>query len=445
MPNRPGKRPRGAFDALIGSPLYEPEAMDMHLSDEAMALVTRALGRLEGPVVDYHCHVAGRGRGSSCCVHPSMRDDASILNAAGYVNRAKMRVFMCAFGAGEDDTDEAVAARLARLARHTPHGLRCILLAFDQRHDKETGAPQPDQSAMTVPNDHVYGLAKAQPDIFGWACSVHPYRLDACEELERCYRRGARVCKWLPNSMIIDADDERCEPFYAACARLGMAILCHTGAETSVDFLGSRVVNELGNPLRLRRALRAGVKVIAAHCASEGEGQEDSGEWRPCQELLFDMMARDEWRGLLFADISALILFKRLHVLVEVLARPALFDRLVYGSDWPVPALGGRTVGTKAQPLALRHGGAIGAQLVLTGLITAAECDALHEVFQFNPLLFDLVLKLTVRHPSTGAMLPASVFSAHPLLPPLGPDVSAANLRQQIADAAAVGNSVVTL
>ncbi len=122
-------------------------------------------------------------------------------------------------------------------------------------------------------------------------------------------------------------------------------------------------------------------------------------------------------------------------MLVEVLARPALFDRLVYGSDWPVPALGGRTIGTKAQPLAVRHGGAIGAQLVLMGLVSAAECELLHEVFQFNPLLFDLVLKLTVRHPSTGAMLPASVFSAHPLLPALGPDASAATLRQQIADA----------
>jgi hypothetical protein len=46
-------------------------------------------------------------------------------------------------------------------------------------------------------------------------------------------------------------------------------------------------------------------KVIAAHCASEGEAQEDTGAWRPCQELLFEMMACDEWRGLLFADISA--------------------------------------------------------------------------------------------------------------------------------------------
>ena len=51
--------------------------------------------------------------------------------------------------------------------------------------------------------------------------------------------------------------------------------------------------------------------------------------------------------------MQALILFKRLHVLVELLARPQLFERLVYGSDYPVPALGGRAIGTKAQPLDL--------------------------------------------------------------------------------------------
>ena len=47
------------------------------------------------------------------------------------------------------------------------------------------------------------------------------------------------------------------------------------------------------------------------------------------------------------------------------------------------------------------------------------------QVFQYNPLLFDLVLKLTVRHPVTKAMLPAHVFGAHPLLPPFGKDVDA--------------------
>ena len=139
--------------------------------------------------------------------------------------------------------------------------------------------------------------------------------------------------------------------------------------------------------------------------------------------------------------------FRRLHVLVELLAKPELFPRLVYGSDYPVPALGGRIVGTRPQPLAFRHRGAFGAQLVTLGLLDAAHCDLLHEVrmhartraratsahsrpasrqvFQFNPLLFDLVLKLTVRHPVTKIMLPAHVFGAHPLLPPFGQDVDA--------------------
>lgn len=148
----PRKRSRDAYDALISSALFEPEMMELHLSPEAMALVREAMLRLDGvPVVDYHCHVAGRGRGSACCVHPSMRDDASALNVAGHLNRAKMRVFMCAFGAGAETNDAEVADRLARLARHTPAGLRCVLLAFDQRHDLATGAPQPEQTAMCTP------------------------------------------------------------------------------------------------------------------------------------------------------------------------------------------------------------------------------------------------------------------------------------------------------
>lgn len=49
---------------------------------------------------------------------------------------------------------------------------------------------------------------------------------------------------------------------------LGMVLLTHTGVEHSVDFAYHN--DELGNPLLLRAPLDAGVKVIAAHCASEG-------------------------------------------------------------------------------------------------------------------------------------------------------------------------------
>lgn len=422
MPPRPRKRPRNGFDRLIGSPLYEPEAMDLHMSAEALALVKAAMAKLEGrAVVDYHCHLAGIGRGSACCgplgSNPLCRT----------YNHAKVRVFMSAFGVPPDGEDAEVAERLARLVRHTHPRLQCVLLPFDRRYDRESGAALHAETPLYVPNDFVDGVRRSHPEVFAAACSVHPYRPDAVEELERCHRRGARICKWLPNSMLIDPSDPACDRFYEACVRLDIAILCHTGDETSVDFPNARVDNALGNPLLLRRPLRRGVKVIAAHCASEGSATDDRGRRRECFELLTEMMLDGEssWSSLLFADISALIIFKRAPKLLRLLETPQLFDRLVYGSDYPIPALGGRIVGTSAQPLALLHGGAFGAQLVKLGLLSAAQAAALEEVFNYNPLLFDLVLKLTVSHPKTGAQLPASVFSAHPLLPPSGQDLTA--------------------
>ena len=53
-----------------------------------------------------------------------------------------------------------------------------------------------------------------------------------------------------------------------------------------------------------------------------------------------------------------------------------------------------------------RPAGALQPQLVSAGLVTAPEAMALQEVFEYNPLLCDLVLKLTVRHPHTGARFP---------------------------------------
>ena len=74
-------------------------------------------------------------------------------------------------------------------------------------------------------------------------------------------------------------------------------------------------------------------------------------------------------------------------------------------------------MGLKPQPLALFHGGAFEPQLVKLGLLGEDEARGLHEIFEYNPLLCDLVLKLTVRHPETKVMLPASLFGAHPELP----------------------------
>ena len=50
-----------------------------------------------------------------------------------------------------------------------------------------------------------------------------------------------------------------------------LPLISHAGLERAV--LG-REAHDYGNPLRLRRALDAGVRVVVAHCASMGEDRD---------------------------------------------------------------------------------------------------------------------------------------------------------------------------
>ncbi|ETO21910.1 Amidohydrolase 2 [Reticulomyxa filosa] len=125
---------------------------------------------------------------------------------------------------------------------------------------------------------------------------------------------------------------------------------------------------ENGNPLRLQRALDKGVKVIMAHCASEGEDEDlDSNTHAQVSsvDLFMRLMDNPKYDGLLFGDISALTSFRRVGALVKVLKRTDIHHRLIHGSDYPV----------------------------INNLITPAQSAALTEIFGYNPLLADFVLK----------------------------------------------------
>jgi mannonate dehydratase len=111
-------------------------------------------------------------------------------------------------------------------------------------------------------------------------------------------------------------------------------------------------------------------------------------------------MEERKYAGLLFGEISAMLQFNRMPVpFAAILKRQDLHARLVNGSDYPLPAIN-----------ALIHT----RSLARDGFITAAEREALNEIYDYNPLLFDFVLKRTIRHPETKQKLAASVFMANP-------------------------------
>lgn len=382
---------------FAGASSRAPEELESGLSTEARAVLERCYEGIEpARLLDVHTHVAGLGAdGTGCRVNPEM------LSWFHPVKHAQFLAYAHAARITDlEHGDAQFVARLEALVRANPRHGRHALLAFDEHYALD-GSVVPERSEMYVPNDYVLALAKRAPDLFVPVASVHPYRADAVRELERCAQQGVKLCKWLPNAMGIDPADARCDAAYDALARLGIALLTHTGDEHAVDAAGAQ---DLGNPLRLRRALEHGVTVILAHCATLGEGEDldaapESGGERPRVpnfELFVRLMEEDRWAGKLFGEISAVTLKNRDVALVaQLLARTDLHARLVNGSDYPLPAI--RAVWSVAR-------------FADAGLLTEEEARALEELYDFNPLVFDFALKRTLRHPATGARFAPSIF-----------------------------------
>ncbi|MSQ83349.1 MAG: amidohydrolase [Myxococcales bacterium] len=386
------------LDRFTGGWRFQPAQMRAGLSASARALLQQTYTGLDADrLVDYHVHVAGLGVGNTGCeVNPRSQ---SWLH---FKDRFKFAAYLSA--AGVTDTaqaDQQFVERLLDLHRHLDLRGRYYILAFDKRY-RPDGTVDDAHSEFYVPNAYVFALAQRHPHALLPALSVHPYRRDALPELVKWAGQGGRLIKWLPNAQGIDPASPLCLPYYAKMRELGLILLSHTGKEQAVE---AELDQDLGNPLRLRVPLNAGVTVIAAHFASLGEDQDLDDPLlarRPSWQLALRLLDDPRYRDLFFVDISAITLANRVgEPLALMLRRTDLHSRLVNGSDYPLPAIN----------ILFRLG-----KLVELGFISAADQQPLAEVYDYNPLLFDLALKRSLKDPQTGTRFAASVFMVHPKL-----------------------------
>jgi uncharacterized protein len=200
---------------------------------------------------------------------------------------------------------------------------RAVLLAMDGAYDA-AGALDESHTDFLISNDQVFAVARAG-DRFLPGVSVNPARRDALDELERCAAMGAVLVKVLPNTQGFDPADRRFVPFYTALARLGLPLLSHVGYEFSLIGRDQSV----GDPARLRAALDEGVTVIAAHGCSSGLF---------FRERHFPTMLDLARRYTNFyVDTSALTIPNRVGALFRLRRHPEIFDRLIFGTDYPLP------------------------------------------------------------------------------------------------------------
>lgn len=353
---------------------------------------------------DAHAHLVGTGdSGGGAYVDPRTE---SWRHPVERIRRKVLMAAACVDDAPEGGVDRRYLERLDLLLAAFPPGFRMMLFAFDYAVDDE-GRERPDLSTFHTPDAYAAAVAQARPERFGWVASVHPYRSDAIERLAAAAAQGAVAIKWLPSAMNADPSSSRCDAFYAKLAALDLPLVIHCGEEVAAP--GARQ-HALNNPLRVRRPLAAGVRVIVAHAATLGEardtdrlrvGQPEDEAPKVASFALFTrLMDEPQWQKLLFADISAVFQRNRtLEVQRELIVRRDWHPRLLHGSDYPLPGIG----------LVYRL-----ERFVDAGWLDAADAALLDRLRPHNPLLFEFVLKRALN--INGASLSREVFETRRVL-----------------------------
>jgi mannonate dehydratase len=347
---------------------------------------------------DCHVHIAGVGDGNTgVWITPQMSSPFhpwQNLQRKFYLNASCTE--------REGTVDEDFVRRLLQYLDAFPRGAKAMLVAFDFHYD-EHGTRREDLSSFFIPNRYAAGLAQRFPDRLEWICSIHPYRADAIEELDWSVGQGARAVKWLPSAMGMDPASPKCDRFYQALARLNLPLLTHAGEEQAVS---GASMGELNNPLRLRRPLDQGVRVIVAHCASLGENIDiDLGSNGPRLkgfDLFQRLMEEPRYQRQLFGEISAVIQTNRIEfALAALIRRVEWHPRLINGSDYPLPGV--------VPIISLRR-------FVQQRFLTDAQAQVLSEIRRYNALLFDFVLKRSLV--SDGQRFMPVVFESRRLFEP---------------------------
>jgi predicted TIM-barrel fold metal-dependent hydrolase len=200
---------------------------------------------------------------------------------------------------------------------------KAVILGMDGVYD-QNGRLNQEHTDFLIGNDYVLKTAQAYPTELLAGVSINPQRRDAIDEVHRCADAGAVLVKVLPNAQQFNPADPTYKPFYRALADRKLPFLSHVGYEFSL--IGKD--QSVGDPDRLKLALDEGATVIAAHACSYGLMLYET--FLPTFQ---DFAKRYPH---FYADISALTLPNRLKMLLHLRRHPELYDRLLFGTDYPL-------------------------------------------------------------------------------------------------------------
>ncbi len=200
---------------------------------------------------------------------------------------------------------------------------KAVLLGMDGVYD-QSGRLNLKRTDFLISNDYVLKTAKSHPGELLAGVSINPQRRDAIDEVHRCADAGAILVKVLPNAQQFDPANPNYKPFYRALTERNLPFLSHVGYE----FFLIAKDQSAGDPNRLRVPLDEGTTVIAAHACSYG--------LILYEKFLPTLRTLSKGYQNFYADISSLTLPNRLRMLLHLTRYPEIYDRLLFGTDYPL-------------------------------------------------------------------------------------------------------------
>lgn len=322
---------------------------------------------------DIHAHLLGVGDTPESGIYMNAPEKVS----QKFFQKARLHVFKRYTNSLGYPTDETYLDHFINLAENVFDGFKVAAFAFTPYRD-ESGEAHYSLSDFVIPNEWSKKAVERSASLL-YVPSIHPDDPEAKEKLRQAKADGAIAIKWLPCAHNINPSDIRHIGFYDTLRELDLPIITHAGSEHAVH--GEQFNQNYGNPLHLRLPLDNGVKVIIAHCATDGMDDDiDTTKHHqvPSFILFYRLMGESAYEGLLYGDISATPQINRAKWLHMLLERQDWHNRLLNGSDYPLPAL--------PALFSLRW-------LRTKGLLSERDVWRLNSIKNVNPLLFDFLLK----------------------------------------------------
>jgi predicted TIM-barrel fold metal-dependent hydrolase len=230
---------------------------------------------------------------------------------------------------------EAYIEALVNAVRNSKHVEKITLFGIDEKIDEEGNLLHKD-TTVCASNEDTAAIFAKYPDIIIPFFSINPLRIDALELIDKYANMGFQGAKFMQNYWEIDTNEDRFIPYYEKLKSKNLPVIFHIGSESSLPS------NKTYEALRMiDLPLKLGVKVIVAHMALSYEPLKILRALRRNPKYFpqeyFTLLEMLEKYDNLYADISALLTPVRAKALRHLSTQKRVHEKLLYGSDYPVP------------------------------------------------------------------------------------------------------------